>query len=142
MKTATTWHKIAGEWVGVFGPDVRADVQRAKAFNLGDDWPEGVEEVYYHPKGGDPKRFFKDKSAVMGKQIREAEKRADEKLALAKKREEERKAADDKEAQDRKKAAEADRAEAVRLKEAAKAELRNPTTPKPQAESAKIKSRP
>lgn len=134
MRTATTIHRTAAGWVLAAGPDVPADKQRANFNNIGDHWPKDVLEVRFQ-FGDQPFRTRdREQATTIAAQIRNAEKKAAEKLENAAKIEAALKAAAEKAKADKAEQEARENAKAIAAKEASKAA--NPVKPQVTQRSA------
>jgi hypothetical protein len=89
MRTAITLHRKKDGWRLAAGPDERADKQRHAFNNIGANWPKDVEEVRFQFGDGKARTATESKAKNIAQQVKDADKRAAEKLALGAKRDEE-----------------------------------------------------
>jgi len=118
MRTAITLHRKKGTWHLAAGPDERSDKQWHSYRNIGANWPKDVDEVLFQFNDGKARRAISGKN--IAQHIADAEKRAEEKLAIAKKRDADVAAANAAAAEARKKVDSEAAAKAIKAKEDAK----------------------
>ncbi len=80
-KARTIGRKADGSEVILHNASIPADKQRTEFNNLGDIWPKDIVEVEFCP--GPFKTKYRDKAKNVAKQIKDAEKRAADKLENA-----------------------------------------------------------
>lgn len=134
MRTATTIHRTAAGWVLAAGPDVPADKQRASFNNIGDHWPKDVLEVRFQFADQPAKSRDKERATTIAAQIRNAEKKAAEKLENAAKLDAAAKANAERVKAEKAEQEARENAKAIAAKEASK--LANPVKPQTQLRAA------